>query len=69
MESLNTFFHIIAWVLGVGASLLLVIRLFFALTYSETERILDKMNGKVVTFPVKWPAIVALVCWAYIIAF
>jgi hypothetical protein len=69
MENLITFFKIIAWVLGIGSSLLLIFRIIGAATYTQIDELRDQMNGIKRTFPIMWPAIIALVCWAFIIAF
>jgi len=69
MENIVTFFKIIAWVLGIGSSLLLILRILGALSYSEIDQLRDQMNGVRRTWPLTWPAVISLICWAFIIAF
>jgi len=64
-----TFLHIIAWIVGIGASIVLALRILGALTYSETDELIDKMNGVRRTWPMTWPAIISLICWAFIYSF
>lgn len=63
------FLNIIAWVVGIASSIVLLLRILGAATYSEVDQIRDKMNGIRRTWPVMWPGLIALICWAFIIAF
>lgn len=69
MESLLVFLHIIAWVIAICSTTLLVMRIIGALTYSKLDKLVDDLHNQKTTWPVKWPAIIALICWAFIIAF
>lgn len=51
MESLLLFLHIIAWVVGTGASILFVGRIIATLSYDKIDKLRDDMNGVVRTFP------------------
>jgi hypothetical protein len=70
MESLMIFLHIIAWVLGIMSTLYAILLTYWALTYPNSiEELCDKYKGYIKTFkPLKFWA-VALVSWAFIIAF
>lgn len=70
MENLMLFLHIIAWVLGVVSTLAALLLTYGALTYEGSiDEIKDKLQGYTKSFhPMKfW--IMALICWAFIIAF
>ena len=69
MEKLILFLHIIAWVLGICSTLLLILRIIGALTYSKTDELIDKLKGQKTTYPIIWPSIISVICWAFIIAF
>lgn len=70
MESLLLFLHIIAWVFGVLSTLYAGLLTYWGLTYSGSiEEMADKFKGYTKVFrPMKfW--VIALICWAFIIAF
>lgn len=69
MEKLITFLNIIAWVIGLGSTIFLIGRIIAAFSYSEMDKLIDKIKGVTRTFPIMWPAIVSLICWAFIITF
>jgi len=62
------FLTIVAYVLGSASTLVLLVKIFQALTYTELERIRDELCGLRRTFPAIKPFIVALLCWAFIVA-
>lgn len=70
MEELLLFLHIIAWVFGVLSTLYGAFLTYWAWTYpGSIEELQDKVKGYTKTFnPMKFWAI-ALVSWAFIIAF
>lgn len=70
MESLLLFLHIISWVIGILSTLYASLLTYWAWTYpGSLEEIGDKINGYTKTFnPFKYWGI-ALVCWAFVIAF
>ncbi len=65
---MSTFFNIIAWAFGIASTLLLFIRMKALWDYSEYDAVRDSMRGIRRVFPMKWPAMLALICWAWIIA-
>ncbi len=69
MDSLIFFLHIIAWIFGVCSTLLLILRIVGAATYSKIDKLLDDIKGQKRSWPVMWPAIISIICWAFIIAF
>jgi hypothetical protein len=69
MEKLITFITIIAWVLGLGSTALLSLRLYGAVTYTQFERDMDTLRGVRTVFPMLKPFIVALLCWSWILTF
>jgi len=70
MENLLLFLHIIAWVFGIVSTLYASLLTYWAFTYpGSLEEITDKMSGYTKSFrPLRFWGI-ALVCWAFIIAF
>ncbi len=65
---MNTqFVTLLAWVFGIGATILVIGRVYWAATYSELDRRLDLMQGVRVTWPIMKPLVVAIVCWAWIL--
>jgi len=70
MENWLLFLHIIAWVFGVISTLYAALLTYMAFTYpGSMEELGDKLKGYTKEFrPLKFYA-VALICWAFIIAF
>lgn len=70
MEKLILFLKIIAWIGAISSTLFTGMCIYGTLTYpGSTEELLDKLNGKKVVYPAgKW-LIIAIICWAFIIAF
>jgi len=70
MESLLLFLHIIAWVLGVLSTLYAGLLTYRGLTYpGSMEETIDGLGGYTKVFrPMRFWTI-ALICWAFIIAF
>ena len=64
------FFKIIAWVLAILSTIWWGLQLFWAITYpGSTEETLDNFRGFTRTFKPMRYFVIALVCWAFIIAF
>ena len=61
------FVSMLAWVFGVAATALLVLRIIGLATYREIDGVRDALKGRRATFPILWPAVTAIVCWAWII--
>jgi hypothetical protein len=70
MDNLIFFLHIIAWPVAVFCSILGLVALNASLKYpGSIQETLDKLKGIKRTFqPIKF-FIIALICWAFIIAF
>jgi len=66
-EPFDTFFNIIAWVFGVPCALLWIAGLIRICTLSELQKLQMRINGfKPRLSPV--PLVVAIICFAWIIA-
>ena len=61
------FITVLAWGFGIGASLLIVIRIMAAIDYSFDKEVRNAMLGKAASFSIVYPSIVAFVCWAWIL--
>jgi len=65
---MNTeFITLLAWIFGVGSTLLVALRIWTGATYTLREKMLDQLQGQVATFPIMKPAILAVVCWAWLL--
>jgi hypothetical protein len=70
MDNLIFFFKIIAWVIGVVSTLLGTIIFCLGIIYSgSAEELLDNVRGYTKVFRSLRFFIIALICWAFIIAF
>jgi len=67
MDKLDVFFTIIAWPIGIGATLLFIARVLAIWTYTELDKALDGLKGVRKTFPLTKPFITAIACWTWII--
>lgn len=56
----------LAWIFGVAATLLVVGRLVMSGRRTEMDRLRDHLDGVVTTYPVLWPTVVAIICWAWV---
>jgi len=65
-----TFLKVIAWVVAVLSTIWWGLQLFWAITYTNSyEERQDKLKGYTKVYkPMKY-FIIALVCWAFLIAF
>jgi hypothetical protein len=61
------FVTLLAWIFGVCATLVLGIRIYLAVTYSKLDSLRDAINGVSRSFPIFFPAVASVVCWAWII--
>jgi len=70
MESTLLFLHIIAWIVGVISTIYSLFLTYWAFTYTGSlEEIVDSMKGYKKTFNITKPWLIAIICWAFIIAF
>ena len=70
MDSLILFLKIIAWPTGIVSTIIGAFTLYLAISYpGSLEETLDKLNGvKRTYYPMKF-FIIAIICFAFIIAF
>lgn len=70
MDNFIFFLHILAWPAAIFCSIVAVLTTIASLSYpSSIEETLDRLNGIKKTFhPLKF-YVIALICWAFIIAF
>lgn len=61
-----TFITTLAYIFGTFATLRVVARIIAACTYSETQKMIDTIDGVKRSFPVTWPGILAIICWVWI---
>lgn len=70
MDKFITFVTVVAWVVGIASTLYTAIMVFAKLTYTERDALFDAaLRGIKRTFPVARPALLATICWAWVIAF
>lgn len=60
------FFTILAWIFGVGASLLFMASVWATASYSDLEKTLDNLKGVEKQWPVWKSLFLAIICWAWI---
>lgn len=65
---MEKFFTLLAWIFGILSTGLFVIRIIAALTFSETDKMIDDYNGVSRSFPVLVPVIIMIVCWCWVLA-
>jgi len=68
MEKYIYFIDIVAWIFAVSCTLFVVARLIACAMYDDLDKLKDKMNGVEARFPIINGSIVAIICWAWIIA-
>ena len=61
------FLTALAWIFGVMSVFLIVLRIIGSITYSELDKLCDKLEGKIVTFPLLTPTVVAIICFTWIL--
>ena len=61
------FVDVIAWIFGVSSTILIVLRIIGWLTYTDIDKIHDAAKGIITTFPVFWPSVISVLCWAWLI--
>lgn len=68
METLIKFVTVLAWIFGALSLGLIVLRVIGAISYSKLDAALDRMQGRVVTFPLMKPGILFIVCVAWLLS-
>lgn len=70
MNNLIFFLHILAWPIAILYTISTIISFFSGINYpGSLEETIDRMNGIRKTFNPFKPFVIALICWAFIIAF
>jgi hypothetical protein len=62
------FIDIVAWVFAILSTLFVIGRLIGYFFYDDLDRLRDSLKGVHAEFPIINGSIVALICWAWIIA-
>jgi hypothetical protein len=62
------FLTIIAWVLGIVYTAGFLFILLQGLTYTKLDKLIDELHGQRKIFQIRGKFIVALLCWAFLIA-
>jgi hypothetical protein len=65
-EMSETFVGTLAFIFGILSSRLVVMRFLTWVTYTDKEKIHDRMNGVKAEFPLMGPTIVAIICWTWV---
>lgn len=68
MATVLLFITILAWVGFVCAFALAAFRIYGGMTYTPLEEALDRVKGRIVTFPIGRPLVIIIVCGAWLIA-
>lgn len=62
------FLDVTAWIFAMLSTGLIALRLVGIATYSDLHKLQDQLRGIQRTYPLKWPGVVAIVCWAWIVS-
>jgi hypothetical protein len=69
-NKLILFITILAWVVGSISTILLLMRLYLKLTYTELDATIDAvLKNKVYSWPLTRPFMLAVVCWTWVLTF
>jgi len=68
MEKYIIFINILAWVFAILSTLFVIVRLSGYFLYDDLDRLRDSLAGVHAEFPIINGGIVAVICWAWIIA-
>ena len=63
---MENFITTLAWIFGIGSTVLIVLRIICAACYSDLEKLQDQLRGIKKTYPIGKPLMVAIVCWGWI---
>lgn len=70
MEKFIFFLKIITWIVAPASTIFLAMCIYGNLKYpGSVDELYDKLKGVQRTYPIKKWLILAIVCWAFIIAF
>lgn len=61
------FLFVLAIIFGCLSTGLLLLRILGKLTYNDLDALRDSLQGRVATFPITYPGIIAIVCWCWVI--
>lgn len=61
-----TFITTLAWIFGFLSTLVVVLRIWGYLSYTETDQYFDMLKGVRKEFPLMIPIIIAIICWVWI---
>lgn len=62
------FLTVVAWIFAVLSTGLITARVVGFFCYSERDKLQDHVRGFEKSYPVVWPGVVAIICWAWIAA-
>jgi hypothetical protein len=65
---LMTFFTILAWIGFVGGTFVTIMRIWGAISTTDLQRLVARMDGKIITHPIKVSGTVMIVCGAFLLA-
>jgi hypothetical protein len=65
---ITTFITILAWIFGTFFTIFTILRIIASCRYTDTQRIIDAANGRIITFPIGWPVAISVICWSWIMA-
>ena len=68
MDKFINFIDILAWIFAVLSTLFVIARSISYFMYDDLDRLRDQLKGIKATFPIINGSIIAIVCWAWIIA-
>lgn len=66
---METFFIVLAWVLGIASTIKLLVTFYAWTQYSNAHRNLEiALKGTYQIFPMKYTALVVIICWSWVIS-
>lgn len=64
---MSTYLLVVMVFIASISSALLLLRLLARLTYTDVDRLRDRLRGVRVEFPLFWPFVAAFLSWAYVV--